>query len=99
MSSPSGDRRGPDAGVLVRKLRYRCRALGKRELAVLMSGFFAAEGEAMSVAELRRLARLLDTYSDPDLMEFLLGARAWPGWAGRVSARIESYVQARRINP
>lgn len=67
-----------------------------RELAVIMSGFFDAEGESMAVAELRVLARLLDTYADPDLMDFLLGTKAWPGWAAPVSARIESHVRGRR---
>ena len=96
MSAPERDRREPEAGVLVRKLRFRCRALGMRELAVIMSGFFDAEGESMAVTELRVLARLLDTYADPDLMDFLLGTKAWPGWAAPVSARIESHVRGRR---
>ncbi|MCY4097995.1 MAG: succinate dehydrogenase assembly factor 2, partial [Rhodospirillales bacterium] len=93
MSAPERDRREPEVGVLVRKLRFRCRALGIRELAVIMSGFFDAEGESMAVTELRVLARLLDTYADPDLMDFLLGTKAWPGWAATVSARIESHVR------
>jgi len=96
VSAPERDRREPEAGVLVRKLRFRCRALGIRELAVIMSGFFDAEGESMAVTELRALARLLDTYADPDLMDFLLGTKAWPGWAATVSARIESHVRGRR---
>lgn len=96
MSAPERNRREPEAGVLVRKLRFRCRALGIRELAVIMSGFFDAEGESMAVTELRVLARLLDTYADPDLMDFLLGTKAWPGWAATVSARIESHVRGRR---
>ncbi|MDE0370929.1 MAG: succinate dehydrogenase assembly factor 2 [Rhodospirillales bacterium] len=96
MSAPERDRREPEVGVLVRKLRFRCRALGIRELAVIMSGFFDAEGESMAVTELRVLARLLDTYADPDLMDFLLGRKAWPGWAATVSARIESHVRGRR---
>lgn len=96
MSAPERDRREPEAGVLVRKLRFRCRALGMRELAVIMSGFFDAEGESLAVTELRLLARLLDSYADPDLMDFLLGTKAWPGWAAPVSARIESHVRGRR---
>lgn len=96
MSAQDGDRREPEAGVLVRKLRFRCRALGMRELAVLMSGFFDAEGESMAVTELRLLARLLDSYADPDLMDFLLGTKAWPGWAAPVSSRIETHVRGRR---
>ena len=99
MNAPAGDRRDPDPGVLRRKLRFRCGALGTRELTVLLSGFFAAEGEAMAAAELRLLERLLDTYPDPDLTAFLLGVEAWPGWAAPVSARIESYVRARRPGP
>ena len=96
MSAQEGEGREPEAGVLVRKLRFRCRALGMRELAVVMSGFFDAEGESMAVTELRLLARLLDTCADPDLMEFLLGTKPWPGWAAPVSARIEAHVRGRR---
>ncbi len=96
---PTGNRRDPEVGVLLRKLRFRCGALGMRELAVLMSEFFAAEGEAMAMTELRLLERLLDTYADPDLMACLLGGQAWPGWAAPVSTRIEAYVQSRRPGP
>ncbi len=99
MTTPAGDRRDPEAGVLLRKLRFRCGALGMRELTVLMSGFFATEGEAMAATELRLLERLLDTHADPDLMACLLGAQAWPSWAAPVSTRIDSYVQSRRPEP
>ena len=99
MTTPAESRREPEAGVLLRKLRFRCSALGTRELAVLMSGFFAAESEAMAVTELRLLERLLDTHADPDLMACLLGGQAWPDWAAPVSTRIDSYVQSRRPGP
>ena len=86
----------PELGTLIRKLRFRCRAMGTRELAVLMSGFFDTEGARLEAAELQVLLRLLERYSDPDLLDFLSGNRPWPAWADSVTARLESYVGTQR---
>ncbi len=87
---------GPDLAILIRQLRYRCRSRGTRELAGLLSNFLASEGPALSGAELQVFARLLDTCDDPELMDFLLGARPWPDWTKPVAIRIDAHLQFRR---
>ena len=70
--------------------------MGTRELAVLMSGFFDTERERLGVVHLLTLLRLLEHYSDPDLLDFLSGNRPWPTWAKPLAARLESYMATRR---
>lgn len=74
-----------------RRLLYRSRHRGTREMDLLIGGFADRYLDAMSGPELEEFERILE-FSDPDLFSWLIGGTAVPSECdGPVMARLRAF--------